>query len=82
LLLAIWELEWARQPTLLPALIIGVATVVAPFFLMQPGMGAGVAASKTPKPNAVRIRSLVTHAIYGVGLYLSGWFWALLFPHA
>jgi hypothetical protein len=33
LLLAIWGLDWARQPTLIPALIIGVATVVAPFFL-------------------------------------------------
>jgi hypothetical protein len=58
-------LEWVRHPTVAPALIIGVGTIVAPFFLMQPGMGAGVAASKTPRPNVARLRSLITHAIYG-----------------
>lgn len=82
LLLAWWGLDWARNPTLGPALIVGIGTVVAPFFLMQPGMGAGIAASKTPRPTLARIRSLATHAVYGVGLYLSGCFWAALFPHA
>ncbi|MBD8515118.1 DUF2938 domain-containing protein [Photobacterium sp. CAU 1568] len=67
-----WGLEWAASPTLLPALIVGVLTVVAPFFLMQPGMGAGVAASKTPQPNTARLRSLLAHTSYGVGLYLTG----------
>jgi hypothetical protein len=71
LLLAIWGLDWARSPTLWPALVIGVATILAPWFLLQPGMGAGVAASRTPNPRAVRLRNLVTHLVYGVGLYLS-----------
>src|ERR1043165_7618202 len=31
LLLAVWGLDWARQPTLAPALIVGIATVLAPF---------------------------------------------------
>jgi hypothetical protein len=31
--------EWLRQPTLAPALAFGVATVAAPFLVMQPGMG-------------------------------------------
>jgi hypothetical protein len=70
-LLAAWGLDWAREPTLPPALIVGVVTVVAPFFLMQPGMGLGIAGSKTPRPNAVRLRSLLTHTVFGVGLYLS-----------
>lgn len=69
LLLAIWGLDWARQPTLLPALVVGVATVAAPFFIMQPGMGAGFAASKTPRPNVARLRSLATHTVFGFGLY-------------
>ena len=70
-LLAVWGLDWARQPTLLPALMVGVFTVVAPFFMMQPGMGAGIAASKTPAPNTARLRSLMAHISFGVGLYIS-----------
>lgn len=72
MLLAIWGLEWARQPTLGPALIVGIGTVAAPFLLMQPGMGAGIAASRTPRPAAARVQSLVTHAIFGLGLYATG----------
>lgn len=69
LLVAICGAEWVRQPTLLPALAWGVATVSAPFLLMQPGMGAGVAASRTPRPNAARLQSLITHSVFGLGLY-------------
>lgn len=68
-LLAICGLAWARQPTLAPALALGIATVAAPFLLMQPGMGAGIAASRTPRPNSARLQSLITHAISGLGLY-------------
>jgi len=68
-LLAICGLAWARQPTLAPALALGIATVAAPFLLMQPGMGAGIAASRAPRPNAARVQSLVTHAVFGLGLY-------------
>jgi hypothetical protein len=71
LLLTLVGLGWARQPTFLPALIFGIATVVAPFFIMQPGMGAGIAASKTPNPTIARLRSLMTHTVFGVGLYAS-----------
>ena len=72
-LLTIWGLDWARHPSLAPALIVGVGSVVAPFLLMQPGMGAGVAASRTPRPGAARAQSLVTHGIFGLGLYAAGW---------
>jgi Protein of unknown function (DUF2938) len=72
LLLAICGLEWARQPTLAPALALGIATVAAPFLLMQPGMGAGIAASRTPRPHSARLQSLVTHAVFGLGLYAAG----------
>lgn len=68
-LLAIWGLDWARQPALGPALLVGVGSVAAPFLLMQPGMGAGIAASRTPRPAAARFQSLVTHGIFGLGLY-------------
>ena len=59
-----------RRPTLLPALAVGLVTVAAPFFLMQPGMGAGIAASRTARPAAARMQSLLTHAIFGLGMYL------------
>lgn len=69
LLPAIWGSTWIREPTLCPALLIGVGSVAAPFLLMQPGMGAGIAASRTPRPAAARLQSLVTHTIFGLGLY-------------
>ena len=81
LLLAVWGHAWAANPTLGPALLVGIGTIVAPFFLMQPGMGAGIAASKTPRPNVARLRSLLTHTIYGLGLYLSGCLCAALFAN-
>jgi hypothetical protein len=78
LLLAIWGLDWARHPTPLPALIVGLVTLVAPFFIMQPGMGTGIAASKTPSPNVARLKSIVSHTVYGIGLYGSAVLSALL----
>jgi hypothetical protein len=72
LLLAIFGPGWAQHPTLAPALIVGIGSVAAPYLLMQPGMGAGLAARKTPQPNAARLRSLVTHIVFGGSLYLAG----------
>ncbi len=70
-LLAIWGLDWAHDPTILPPMIVGVATVAAPWFVMQPAFGAGVAGSKTASPWAGRLRNLGTHTVFGIGLYLS-----------
>ena len=47
LLLATFGLKWARSPSFYPALFIGIVTVVAPLFVLQPALGAGVASSKT-----------------------------------
>ncbi|WP_246673889.1 DUF2938 family protein [Mesorhizobium sp. B2-7-3] len=30
--------------------MVGIGSIGAPFFVMQPGLGIGVAASRTPKP--------------------------------
>ena len=35
--------DWLARPTLPPALLYGVATVVFPFFIMQPALGLGIA---------------------------------------
>jgi hypothetical protein len=70
-LLLAWP-GWAAQPALAPAMLVGVGTVLAPFLIMQPGMGAGFFASRTPDPNAARLRSVITHALFGLGLYVAG----------
>jgi Protein of unknown function (DUF2938) len=67
----IWGLDWLRMPTLLPALIVGIGSILAPFLILQPGLGAGVAASRTPQPWLSRFRSFVAHASFAVGLYLA-----------
>jgi len=51
--------------------LVGVGTVVVPLFVMQPAMGSGFAASKTPTPLKNCIRSVVNHTVFGLGLYLS-----------
>ena len=69
---------WLHGPTLVPALVFGVATVAVPLFVMQPAMGLGVAASRTPAPLKNCTRSVANHAVFGVGLYLAATFvqWA------
>ena len=62
--------DWLARPTLLPALLYGIGTVVFPFFILQPSFGLGIAASRTPKPMQARLKSLVTHSVFGVGLYV------------
>jgi hypothetical protein len=78
-LLGAFGIAWAQAPTIIPALLVGIGTLAAPFLLMQPGMGAGIAASRTPRPAAARVQSLITHTVFGVGLYAAGWLAKLLF---
>lgn len=63
------------------ALALGVATVVFPFLVMQPALGFGFAASKNPEPVRARIKTLLTHCVFGVGLYVSGCIYQLLLVH-
>jgi hypothetical protein len=63
---------WLQSPTFLPALIFGILMAAAPFFLMQPAMGLGIAASKTANPTQARLRTLMNHTAFGIGLYLFG----------
>ena len=71
LLVAVAGPAWLRDPTLAPALLAGVVTVIAPLFVMQPAMGAGFAASRTPQPVKSRLRSVVNHTVFGAGLYVT-----------
>ena len=75
-LLALVGEQWVQAPTFAPALLAGLVSVAAPFCILQPGMGAGLAASKTPHPAAARLRSLMAHAAFGIGLYLAALLWS------
>ncbi len=63
--------DWLVSPKLVPALAFGALTVLAPYLILQPGMGAGLAARRTPRPNVARLKSLATHLIFGFGLWLT-----------
>lgn len=71
LLVGIQGIAWASRPSLLPAIIVGAGTVVAPLFIMQPAMGAGFAAARTPAPLKNCLRSVANHTVFGLGLYLA-----------
>jgi hypothetical protein len=69
ILLAIWGLDWARNPTFLPALIVGLVTVGCGWFILQPGMGAGMASSRKPNANQIRAMGIAGHIVFSIGLY-------------
>jgi len=46
----IWGVAWLQHPTLGPVLTVGIVTAAAPRLPMQPGLGAGIAASRTTAP--------------------------------
>lgn len=58
-------------PSLGTALLVGIVTAVAPLFVLQPALGAGVMSSKTPRPVFNATKSVVTHVVFGFGLYLA-----------
>src|SRR5690606_9848460 len=64
MLLGVWGLEWTQSPTSLPPLLLGVSTVLAPWLVMQPAFGAGIAGSRTASPAAGRLRNLGTHLVF------------------
>lgn len=65
--------RWLEHPTAGPALTFGVLTAAAPFLIMQPAFGFGFAASRSANPAQARIRTLMNHVAFGVGLYFFGW---------
>jgi hypothetical protein len=71
LLVIVQGAAWAASPSPLPAIAVGMFTVLVPLFVMQPAMGAGFASSKTATPLKNCLRSLANHTVFGLGLYLS-----------
>jgi hypothetical protein len=71
LLAGLCGMAWVHRPSLWPAMAFGLVSAAVPLFVMQPAMGAGIASRKTPTPLKNCLKSLATHTVFGVGLYLS-----------
>ncbi len=59
----------AAKVSLPSALLFGAITVLAPWLILQPALGKGVFASGAPNPAQTRLLNLVTHLLFGAGLY-------------
>ena len=77
LLVAVSGSAWLVEPTVLPAVLLSLMLLVAPYFVMMPRLALGVAGSKTPKPNVTRLKSVLAHTMFGLGMYAT----ALLIKH-
>jgi hypothetical protein len=73
--LSIIQILFSSSPTLASALAFGLVTLAAPWLIMQPGMGAGIFASRTPRPSVMRLVNLSMHVVFGVSLYIA---WLLI----
>lgn len=62
---------WIHSPTVAPALLFGGVTVLIPWLVLQPALGAGLAGTKMPHPWKSRAAGFATHLIFGLGVYLS-----------
>lgn len=62
---------WLEDPQILQSALFGILTLIFPFFIFQPSIGVGWAASKTPFPWLARLRSFSAHLAFGIGMYLS-----------
>lgn len=71
ILLAMVGQDWLDNPTLLPPLLVGLVTVGAGWFVLQPAIGAGIAASRLGNPWRARLFNIIGHVIFGLGLYIS-----------
>lgn len=61
--------DWLAVPTFLPVWVFSIVTIAAGWFLLQPGMGLGWAAARTPNPWKVRIMGLMAHTVFGLGMW-------------
>ena len=69
LLLVLAGPTWSAAPTVVAPMLVALGTIVAPWFVMQPAMGLGIAASRAPRPGVARLRNIATHMVYGLGVY-------------
>ncbi len=59
--------------TLVSALAVSLALLVAPWFVMQPVLGMGFMASRMPKPAAACAMSVLAHSFWDRSLPWRDW---------
>jgi Protein of unknown function (DUF2938) len=69
--LALGGAPWAKAPTLPLPLFVGVVTVGFGWFVLQPALGAGIAASRKPDANRIRLLNIAGHIVFGLGMWLA-----------
>lgn len=62
--------QWMHAPSMAPAVLVGMATVMFPFFVMQPALGSGVMSLRTKAPVKNSIKSIANHTVFGLGMYV------------
>lgn len=70
------------EPKAWQGLSFGLATVLVPWLIFQSLFGWGVAVSKALEPWKMRHRGIITHTVFGLGLWLSACFVSKAFYHA
>lgn len=73
LFLAITATMPGTGTTLASALVFSVATLVAPWLVMQPALGHGIMAWRLPNRRASWFVTVTTHLAFGCGLYVGAY---------
>ena len=61
--------QWLSEPTFMPVYLYAIATILAGWFLLHPGIGLGIALAKTENPFKARCMGLTAHSIFGLGMW-------------
>ncbi|EAQ47727.1 putative membrane protein [Roseobacter sp. MED193] len=59
-----------NAPQIWQGLSFGLATVLVPWLVFQPLFGWGLAMSNAPTPWRMRLKGMITHTVFGLGLWL------------
>ena len=62
---------WIKNPTLFMPMLVGLVTVGCGWFILQPALGAGVAASRKPEAQQIRLLNIAGHIVFGFGLWMT-----------
>ncbi|SMR73015.1 Protein of unknown function [Aliiroseovarius halocynthiae] len=69
--LAMFGPSAVKVPQIWQGLSFGLATVLVPWLVFQPLFGWGIAVAKLPNPWKMRLKSVITHGVFGLGLWVS-----------